>query len=315
MSGIEGAIPAVSVVIPVYNGAATIAATLASVLAQSFCDFEIIAVDDGSSDSSLDLLRTYAARDPRITVVARANGGVSSARNAGVDCARAPLIAFLDGDDLWHRDKLAKHVALHRAVPTLAASFARIAFIAVDAEGLEGAATLSSLTTARPALLDVLGENPVCTASNFVVTREAFVRCGGFERDLAHAEDQDIVARLIEQGDVIEGIDAVLVGYRLSPAGLSLDLPAMHAGWRRMVARHVADRGQRARLEAVYHRYLARRALRSGRHRLTALGHVGAGLREDSRAFLCPWRRGLATVAGALVAPFLPAALRWRLFA
>jgi glycosyltransferase involved in cell wall biosynthesis len=86
---------------PVYNAARHLEATVASVLAQSFAGFELIAIDDGSQDNSLALLLEMAARDPRIKVIARANGGVASARNLGVESAAAPLIAFLDADDLW----------------------------------------------------------------------------------------------------------------------------------------------------------------------------------------------------------------------
>lgn len=93
-----------SVVIPLYNKAQSITATLNSVLAQSFEDFEIILVNDGSTDDSLTVAKKI--RDPRIRIIEKENGGVSSARNRGIREAKYGWIAFLDGDDLWRQDHL-----------------------------------------------------------------------------------------------------------------------------------------------------------------------------------------------------------------
>ena len=307
--------PLISVVMPVYNAAATLAETIASVQAQDCTAFELIAIDDGSRDDSLAVLTRLAASDPRIRVVPRANGGVSSARNLGVSLAGAPLVAFLDADDLWHPQKLSRHLALHRVHPELVASYARIAFIAADATAIDGARTHSQLGPDPLTLIAVLGENPVCTASNFVVARSAFEACDGFDENLGFAEDQELVARMIARGGVIRGIDAVLTGYRLSVMGLSMDLDRMHAGWREMVDRHLPDPDAVARLEALYYRYLARRALRSGGRAGLALRYVAQGLARDPGSFLEQPRRSLPTIAAALVAPLLPTSLRLRLFA
>ncbi len=304
----------ISVVMPVYNAAATVEASVHSVLAQSFAWFELIVIDDGSRDDSLARLLELAVTDPRIKVVSRSNGGVSSARNLGVELATAPLIAFLDADDLWDEGKLAHHIALHRDEPALAASYARIAFIAEDAATLAGVRTISTLCPHKLRLTDVLGDNPVCTASNFVVSRAWFQQTGGFDAALSFAEDQDLVARMIVHGGEIAGIDAVLTGYRFSPDGLSMNLDAMHQGWQKLTARHLAP-DEAAPLEALYCRYLARRVLRGGGRPAQALRYVVAGLRLDARAFLAERKRGLGTVLAALVAPFLPASIRLKLFA
>ncbi|MFM9853675.1 MAG: glycosyltransferase family 2 protein, partial [Sphingomonadaceae bacterium] len=121
--------PIVAVVMPVCNASATLEATIQSVLAQSFDQFELIIVDDGSTDDSLARALALAASDTRVRLISRTNGGVSSARNLGASLGKAPLLAFIDADDLWDRCKLAKHVTLHSENPQLAASYARIAFI------------------------------------------------------------------------------------------------------------------------------------------------------------------------------------------
>ena len=98
--------PLVSVVVPVYNVEAFLAECLDSVLAQTFGDYEVICVNDGSTDGSREILLDYAKRDARIRIVEQANGGLSAARNAGMDQARGVYVYFLDSDDKLRRDAL-----------------------------------------------------------------------------------------------------------------------------------------------------------------------------------------------------------------
>jgi teichuronic acid biosynthesis glycosyltransferase TuaG len=103
--------PLVSVVIPVHNAAATIRAAIASVQAQTYPNWEILAVEDGSTDDSAALLTTLAAADPRIHVQhLTAQSGPGPARNAGIRAAKGRFIAFLDADDLWHPEKLSRQI-------------------------------------------------------------------------------------------------------------------------------------------------------------------------------------------------------------
>src|SRR5690606_34102704 len=99
----------VSIVIPVYNAEKYLEQTLASIYAQTYPHTEIIAVDDGSSDRSVEILRQHA---PRVRLVTQANAGAAAARNRGVREARGKWIAFLDADDLWTPDKLEKQLQL-----------------------------------------------------------------------------------------------------------------------------------------------------------------------------------------------------------
>ncbi len=91
--------PAVSVIIPVYNTEPYLADCLSSVLGQSFSDFEVIAVDDGSTDDSSSILRDFASKDSRIRIVSQENRGLSEARNAGIDIAQGEWLTFVDSDD------------------------------------------------------------------------------------------------------------------------------------------------------------------------------------------------------------------------
>lgn len=118
--------PLVSVITPTWNSADYVAATIASVAAQEFKDWEHIIVDDASSDRTVALLHEHAARDPRIKVIAlHDNGGAAAARNAAIDAARGRFIAFLDADDLWLPNKLSVQInyMLKTGAPFTCASY------------------------------------------------------------------------------------------------------------------------------------------------------------------------------------------------
>ena len=100
----------VSVLVPAYNAASTIAETLASALAQTHESLEIIVVDDGSSDNTAAVVEDFSARDSRVIFVRQTNGGVASARNAALSMARGSFVAPLDADDLWHPEKISRQM-------------------------------------------------------------------------------------------------------------------------------------------------------------------------------------------------------------
>jgi len=111
--------PLVSVIIPAYNATAFLGETLDSVLAQTYPNLEIIVVDDGSTDDTPDLLGSYG---DRIRVLRQANSGQATARNHGAREAHGELLAFLDSDDLWDPDKIARQVELLDRFPTALAA-------------------------------------------------------------------------------------------------------------------------------------------------------------------------------------------------
>lgn len=109
--------PKVSVIVPVYKVEKYLPECIESILAQTFTDFELILVDDGSPDNSGKICDDYASRDPRIRVFHKENGGVSSARNLGIKNAQSDYIAFLDSDDWWKPEFLEKMLALAQKYP------------------------------------------------------------------------------------------------------------------------------------------------------------------------------------------------------
>jgi len=102
--------PLVSVIIPVYNAYNSIAKTLQSVINQTYTNLEIVVVNDGSTDDSLDIIRKYAAEDPRIIVFNKQNEGLVQARKSGIDIATGKYIQYLDSDDIMHEDAITRLV-------------------------------------------------------------------------------------------------------------------------------------------------------------------------------------------------------------
>ena len=102
--------PQVSILTPAHNAATTLPETLASVQRQTFTDFEVIVVDDGSGDNTAAIAEQFGARDPRFRLIRQKNAGVAAARNTGLRASRAPFIAPLDADDVWHPDKLIRQM-------------------------------------------------------------------------------------------------------------------------------------------------------------------------------------------------------------
>ena len=100
----------ISIVIPLYNKEKSIATTLESVLAQSYTNYEVIVVDDGSTDNSANVVRELV--NDKIRLISKPNGGVCSARNRGIQEAKSQYVAFLDADDLWEKDYLEEQVKM-----------------------------------------------------------------------------------------------------------------------------------------------------------------------------------------------------------
>ena len=295
--------PSISVVIPMYNSAGTIRQTIASVMTQTFRDFEIIAIDDGSHDLSAEIVESIAKWDVRIRLICKTNNGASAARNSGIRAARGCLVALLDADDIWAPDHLETHYNHFRANPSLGVSFSPVQFINAD-----GTATNER---SRPKLFgfkpsDLLSTNPCTTCSTMVVRHIAFHDIGMFQEQLMRAEDQEWLFRVSLSHWQIRGIDRPLVYYRNSPAGLSSDLEGMFAGFAAMLnfARHSAPEivdqcGSLAAARML--RYLARRALRLNHGQWTAVKYLFRATLCSPAIFIHEPRQSFGTLIAALV--------------
>ena len=188
----------VSIVIPVYNKRRYLPRALESALAQTRSDFEIIIVDDGSTDGSLDAIRDI--RDPRVRCVWQANAGVSAARNTGISLARAPLVAFLDADDTWEPEFLEAMLALRWRYPDagLYGSAYSIKQPGRPARraGIAGLPKLRQQFCSRDYFrIGTRGELPI-SASSVMIPRELIVKIGGFPVGERMGEDQHVWWRI-----------------------------------------------------------------------------------------------------------------------
>lgn len=128
--------PLVSVVMPAYNSAAYIKDSVESILAQTYLRFELIVVDDGSTDRTADIVAAYQKGDPRIKIFTRPHGGITASRNFGLQQAQGTYLAWLDSDDLAHPQRLALQVAALRSNPKLVVIGS--AYQIIDAQGSPG---------------------------------------------------------------------------------------------------------------------------------------------------------------------------------
>jgi glycosyltransferase involved in cell wall biosynthesis len=180
--------PQVSVIIPVFNAAATIAETIESVLRQTFEDYEIIVVDDGSTDRTSQVLGRY---QDRIQMVRRPNGGISTARNSGVGVSRGEYLAFLDGDDLWVPDFLSRTVAALENDPECVMAFTDL--VIVDSEGRELKTSLvGDRVEHAPTLEDLFARLWPIMPSAVMMRRSAFDQSGGFSEEFRGYGYEDV---------------------------------------------------------------------------------------------------------------------------
>lgn len=184
--------PVVSVVVPAFNAAWCVRRAIDSVLQQTFRDFELLVIDDGSTDDTADVLATYG---DALRVVRQHNQGLSSARNAGIQAARGELVAFLDADDWWLAGKLERQVALLRAKP-------EVGFVSTAARVEDpGGRFLNPwpcTTCTGPFLPRLFGANGDVAGSGSAVMarRRLFGTVGGFDESLRSLEDVDMWMRL-----------------------------------------------------------------------------------------------------------------------
>ena len=192
----------VSIIIPTYNRARYLTKAIDSVLAQTYTNYEIIVVDDGSTDNTKEVLEPYM---DRITYLYQENTGVSAARNTGIRAARGKWIAFLDSDDEWMPEKLSIQVGDFSKRPDICAHITNIVFISPNIEPITlfevrkfRAPKASSFTIEKPFQF-ILNSNIAVTPS-FIVNRDTLFHAGLYDPAISIAEDWDLFLRVALQG-------------------------------------------------------------------------------------------------------------------
>ncbi|MEM8504668.1 MAG: glycosyltransferase [Cyanobacteria bacterium P01_D01_bin.1] len=208
----------VSIIVPVYNGASTIRETLDSVLQQSFDAFELIVIDDGSTDNTLEIVASFD--DPRLSVFSYPNAGVATTRNRGVAQASTEYISFIDADDLWTPDKLARQLDALESSSNAAVAYSWTDYI--DQSG-RFIASDQRVTFSGNAYGELLRRDFLESASNVIIRRKAFLDVGGFDPSLSGAADWDFFLRLAKRYDFV-AVPHLGVLYRISNSSMSANL-------------------------------------------------------------------------------------------
>ena len=310
--------PKISVIIPVYNSEKTVAETLESVLAQTYRDLEVIVVDDGSTDKSIEICRGF--NDERIRIVHQKNRGLAGARNTGIRHAQGEFLGFVDSDDVWLPEKLEKHFQHLQSSPNVGVSFSRSQFIDDQSKPLE-IYQMPKLTNITPEYL--FCRNPISNGSSVVILKDVFkdikfqenlygeVEDFYFDDRFRQSEDIECWLRIALQTNwIIEGIPDALTLYRLNSGGLSANLIKQYESWQQILVKtnvynpeFIKQWGDKAR--AYQLRYLARRATRA-RSPKVAVSLLNQALMAHWRIILEEPRRTFISLIAAYLLWILP---------
>jgi len=220
----SGAGLAVSVVMPVYNGAAYLAEAVESVLRQSFGDFELLAVEGNSADASPSILAEFAARDERVRVIRQTGRGLVAALNQGVAASRGEFIARMDADDVALPERFARQVQFLRDHPAVAA-----VGTAMQAVGPDRAPLWRMDYPTEPAQVKRMLMTTSCLGHPSVTMRRAAVDAvGGYRPAFRDAEDYDLWLRLVDRFE-LANLPDVLMHYRCHPGQSTLQRLRTHA--------------------------------------------------------------------------------------
>ena len=297
--------PAFSVITPVFNAGVYLVRAVESVLRQSCADFELILIDDGSTDDAID--GVVGLRDPRIRVIRQTNHGAPSACNAGLNASRGAYVAFLDQDDLWSSEKLARHRETFQGRPDVDLTFTWTAYIGEADQDLglpirqwRGQITFDEL----------LVDNVIGATSSVVIRRAAIEKAGGFDPSLPLAYDTDLFLRILRLRPANAlAIPELLTFYRRHSVQMSQDWQALRKDWIALLGKFASlvpqDVHLRVKADVNMTRYCAflayeRRKFESGCRLL------GEAFRIDPKGFLTDvrnWKLTTACLAGWFCRP------------
>ncbi len=274
---------AVSVVMANFNRAAFIALAIESVQQQTWSDWELLIVDDGSTDESCSIARRFASQDSRIRVYTQENSGQALARNAGIERTSAPLVCFVDSDDLWTSAKLERQVAVVGGDSTIDVLYGEEDLIDENGQPI---AERKMPRHAGSIWRQLLVDNFI-TFSTTMVRRAALERVGGFDPAIRHADDYDLWLRLSVFAN-FEYRPELWGYYRVGGQQISRDKAGRLASNQRILKRFLDENPDLATpdvIRSTWCRFHARqaRSLAASGHRLRAMQAAGRSLRWDLR--------------------------------
>lgn len=196
----------ISVIIPLYNKEKSITTTLESILAQTYTDYEVVVVDDGSTDNSANIVRKLS--NEKIRLISQPNGGVSAARNAGIMAAKGDYIAFLDADDLWAPNYLEILAALIKDCPD--AGLYSLGYAEIDGNEIPESDIVTT-TIERGMIIQPWNKKYRVWTGSVAASKERMIKIGLFDTRMTHGEDIDMWWRLMLDGGL--AVDSTCCAY------------------------------------------------------------------------------------------------------
>ena len=243
----------ISVIIPVFNGAKTIKETIDSILNQIFQNLELIIIDDGSKDTTLEVVKSFS--DSRIKVFSYPNAGLSASRNRGISQAKGEYISFIDADDLWTPDKLESQWKALQKNPQAAIAYSWTDYIDESSKFIKSGRRIKVNGDAFSKLLLI---NFLENGSNPLIRQEAFEKIGGFDESLLAAEDIDMWLRLAANYEFV-CVEKSQILYRVSTSSMSTNLKRQETASLKVMERAFsypkADKFKDLRKESLSHLY------------------------------------------------------------
>jgi glycosyltransferase involved in cell wall biosynthesis len=225
--------PLISVIIPSYNAEKTIKETIQSVLNQTWQDFELLIINDGSQDATLEVIESI--QDPRIKIFSYPNAGSSASRNRGIAIAKGEYISFIDADDLWTADKLEAQYKALQENSQAAVAYSWTDHIDESGQFLRSGPQQSFTgdVYARLLLEDFIGNG-----SNPLIRAQAFAEVGDFDESLAHSEDWDLWLRLAARYHFV-AVPSPQILYRMRVSSKSFNIKEMEESSLQVIERAV----------------------------------------------------------------------------
>lgn len=224
--------PKISIIIPNYNNARYLNMAIQSVLAQTYKDYEIIIVDDGSTDNSRDIVARFGNA---VRYIYQENQGLAGARNTGIQAAKGELIGLLDADDEWHSDYLEYMVGLSEKHPDAQVFYSMAQCMDVDGQDLPQ--FVGGPPVEPEKLYQVLLRANFIIPSTVTFRKKPVVESGCFDVSLRSCEDWDLWFHLLPEGRFLGSFKS-LVRYRVHGNSLSTNLNGMHAAAKKVIEKH-----------------------------------------------------------------------------
>lgn len=256
----------ISVIIPTYNSGKFLAEAIDSVLCQSYKDFEIIIVDDGSVDNTKIVIEKYLKLPVSIKYIYQENKGPSGARNRGITEAKGEFIAFLDADDIWLPDKLELQIKAMSQSNSIGLVCGRYYIIDCSGVIVDELSGINKYSNREELLNDMLIKNVLGGGQNAIVRKECFDKVGLFDETMKVSEDRDLWFRIAKFYDVII-LDKLLFKYRIHINNISKNILLSKMGKKCFIRKHHDSYDLIKKMKAYSYIYLDAARVYSGNNK------------------------------------------------